>query len=134
MPAFLKDVGMAVGNSRVRVDAAKSIAEREGLGKVRRIEVDLLWIQEQQMGRRLPLTKIDGIRNPADLMTKNLIRASIIKNLSIPELVEREGRSAKAAQLHSVEVVELQSTHEIGGHGKRERCSEVRSRSLDLES
>ena len=33
-------------------------------------------------------------------MTKNLIRASIVKNLMLAGLIEREGRSAKAAQLH----------------------------------
>ena len=39
-----KDVGTAVVDSRVHVDAsaAKGIVEREGLGKVRHIEVDLL--------------------------------------------------------------------------------------------
>ena len=54
------DLGMTI-DTRVHVDAsaAKSIVEREGLGNVRHVEVDLLWIQEQQMRHRLPLTKID---------------------------------------------------------------------------
>ena len=45
---------MVVVDSRVHVDAsaAKNIVEREGLGKVRHIEVDLLWIQEQQLGNK----------------------------------------------------------------------------------
>ena len=107
---LFKDVGMPVIDSRVHVDTsiAKSIVEREGLGNFRHIEVDLLWIQEQQLRRRHPLTKIDGTRNPADLMTKNLIRANIVKNLNIAGLEERDGRSDKAAQLHSVKRVGLQ--------------------------
>ena len=50
---LLKDVGMDVVDLRVHVDAfaAKSIVEREGLGKARHIEVDLLWIQEQRLRR-----------------------------------------------------------------------------------
>ena len=41
---LFKDVGMALVDSRVHVDAsaAISIVEREGLGKVRHVEVDLL--------------------------------------------------------------------------------------------
>ena len=40
---ILKDVGMSVVGSRVHVDAsaAKSVVEREGLGKVRHIDVGL---------------------------------------------------------------------------------------------
>ena len=64
--ALLKDVGMAVVDSCVHVDAfaAKSIVEREGLGKVRHIEVDLLFIQEQQLRKRLPLFKSTGLASP----------------------------------------------------------------------
>ena len=85
----LKDVGMPPVDSRVDADAsaAKSIVEREGLGQVRHIDVDLLWIQEQQLRTRLPLSKSHGTRNPADLITNNLIRASIVKNLMIPGLI-----------------------------------------------
>ena len=92
----LKDVGMAVADSHVHVDAsaAKSIVEREGMGKVRHIEVDILWAREQHLRKRLLLIQIDGTRRPADLMTTNLIRASIVKNLMITELIERDGRSA----------------------------------------
>ena len=62
----------------------------------------MLWIQEKQARARLPLIKVDGTRNPADLMTKNLARSEIIKNLRIIGLVELEGRSERAAQLHSI--------------------------------
>ena len=48
----------------------------------------------------LLLMNIDGTRNPADLITKNLITASIVKNFMIAGFIEREGRSAKASQLH----------------------------------
>ena len=35
-------------------------------------------------------------------MTKNLARSEIVKNLGIIGLVELEGRSERAAQLHSI--------------------------------
>ena len=77
------------------------------------MEVDVLWIQEQQARARLPLIKVDGSRNPADLLIKNRIRSEIIKNLVILGQVELEGRSEKAAQLHSV----VRSIDELVEHG-----------------
>ena len=50
--------------------AAKSIASRTGLGKVRHIEVRFLWLQEVVKAGRIELRKIPGERNPADIMTK----------------------------------------------------------------
>ena len=52
--------------------AAKGMAERQGIPRVRHIEVDHLWIQEQEARRVLPISKVNGGDNPADLMTKNV--------------------------------------------------------------
>ena len=114
MVTLCADMGITA-NARVHVDAnaAKGIVEREGLGKVRHVEVDVLWLQEQQARDRLPLLKCDGTSNPADLMTKNLARADIIKNINMMGMVESEGRAARAAQLHSVS----RSMKEIVGTG-----------------
>ena len=48
------------------------MVEREGIGKVRHVEVDALWILEQQARARLPLIKVDGSRKLADSMTNHL--------------------------------------------------------------
>ena len=64
-------------------NAAKGIVERKGLCKVRRIDVEHLWLQQQQTRRMLPLTKILGSVNPADLMTKCLPAKDIMKYLDI---------------------------------------------------
>ena len=52
------DLGMEIG-ARIHVDAsaAKSIIEMQGVGSVRHIEMDTLWLQEQQSRARLPLIK-----------------------------------------------------------------------------
>ena len=57
--------------------AAKGIIEREGLSKVRYIDTDVLWLQEQQARRVLPLTKVFGTENISDLMTENLTASDI---------------------------------------------------------
>ena len=55
-------------------NAAKGIVETRGLHKVRHLEIDHLWLQEQLVRRMLPLTKVEGTQNPADLMTKPLFQ------------------------------------------------------------
>ena len=72
-----KDLGMEI-NTRVHVGAtaAEGMVERRGISRVRHIEVDHLWIQEQEARRMLPIGKVDGGDNPADLMTKNVALSS----------------------------------------------------------
>ena len=67
------DRGFTV-EARVHVDAtaAKSIIERRGVGTVRHLEIDTVWLQEQQARLRVPLVKCLGTANPADMMTKHL--------------------------------------------------------------
>ena len=58
-------------------DAAIGIVQRRGLNKLRHVELDVLWIQEQQARRLLPLRKVPGPRNPSDMMTKNVDQSHI---------------------------------------------------------
>ena len=57
---------------RVHTDssAAKAVASRRGLGKLRHIELKYLWVQELVQDRRIMIKKIDGLNNPADCLTK----------------------------------------------------------------
>ena len=50
--------------------AAKSIASRIGLGKVRHMEVKFLWLQEAVKARRVEIRKVAGLANFADVLTK----------------------------------------------------------------
>ena len=54
--------------------AAKSIASRIGVGKVRHIHTKLLWIQEAVRDGRIKLTKISGGHNPADVLSQAYVR------------------------------------------------------------
>ena len=98
------DLG-SVLKTRVHVDAnaAKGMVERRGLSRVRHIEVDNLWIQEQEARRMLPLSKVFGGDNPADLMTKNVGIDLAIKHMTTMGIRFEQGRSDATAKLHSLE-------------------------------
>ena len=98
---LVKDLGKEM-KVRVHVDAnaATGIVERKGINKVRHLEVDVLWLQEAQARRILPLSKICGKVNPADLMTKHLDSAMAEAHLQYLKLEFRDGRAETAAKLY----------------------------------
>ena len=57
---------------RVHTDstAARGISQRQGVGKVRHLEVKTLWVQQLVQQKRLEVLKVAGDQNPADLNTK----------------------------------------------------------------
>ena len=61
--------------------AAKGIAQRTGLGKVRHIEVNQLWVQEKVRDGTLEICKVKGVDNLADALTKYVDRNEISKHL-----------------------------------------------------
>jgi hypothetical protein len=77
-----EDLGETVG-IRLELDAtaAKGILDRTGLAKVRHIDVNCLWLQEQCAKNIVPLNKIPGEHNSADPMTKHLTLLIIKRHL-----------------------------------------------------
>ena len=77
LKTVLEFMGFPVGKPILRVDskAAKSMAQRYGVGLVRHLEVKILWIQQLCKDHRLSIHKIDGSVNIADLGTKVLSRS-----------------------------------------------------------
>ena len=59
---------------RVRVDAtvSKAIASRRGVGRVRHLHTQVLWVQEAAARRELTVVKVPGVDNPPDMGTKHL--------------------------------------------------------------
>ena len=57
--------------------AAKSFVSRTGLGRMKHLEIRDLWLQQEVGLGRVVVDKVDGTRNPADLMTKYLKRWEI---------------------------------------------------------
>ena len=71
--SMLQDFGVNV-NLVVKTDAsaAKGIANRKGLGKVRHIAVNQLWVQDRVAKGDLTTKKVNGKENVADNLTKHV--------------------------------------------------------------
>ena len=78
--SLIMDLGRSV-KSTMYADssAAIAIAKRRGSGKLRYINVGLLWIQEKVENEELAVNKVKGISNPADMMTKNINKEKLDK-------------------------------------------------------
>ena len=61
--------------------AAKGIAVRRGVGKIRHLETSTLWVQQAVANRKFTIKKIDGKVNPADIGTKGLDETSMLRHL-----------------------------------------------------
>ena len=66
---------------RVFVDstAALAITKRKGCGKLRHINVGLLWVQEKKAQDIIDFNKVEGKGNPADMMTKYIGPATLVE-------------------------------------------------------
>ena len=73
--------------------AAIAISQRSGLGKLRHIQTQFLWLQERVSAKQLRLTKVVGTANPADMLTKNLAKADLDRHLEFSGLILRDGRA-----------------------------------------
>ncbi len=73
-------IKLYTGNS-----AAKSFVSRRGIGKMRHSEIRDLWLQREVGLGNVVVLKIDGAKNPADLMTK------YVKSREIKERLETMG-------------------------------------------
>ena len=78
--------------------AALAIANRKGAGKLRHIHVSSLWIQEKQ-DHELEFRKVLGIENPADLMTKYLVRDKVDACMGKLKQARMEGRAKLGLEL-----------------------------------
>ena len=70
--SMLEDLGVTGKRLRIKTDAsvAKSLASRRGLGGIRHIEVNQLWLQEKVNAGIIEIEKVRGDINRADPLTK----------------------------------------------------------------
>ena len=96
------------GGSRMKIDlakdssAAKGIAARRGVGKVKHLETRTLWVQDQVERGRVAMRKIDGKTIPADLLTKYLSGTHMGELLDQLSFLFQWGRHKLASQLQGV--------------------------------
>ena len=79
--------------------AALAIAKRKGAGKLRHIHINSPWVQERQAVGDIAFAKILGTENPADLVTKLLVKDKIDKCMAKIGQVRREGRADCSLEL-----------------------------------
>ena len=82
--------------------AAQGIIDRQELSKACHLDVKLLFLQEELARDKVPLIKVPGPENNADLMTKHLLAEMICRHTNRTSLEFRERRSRKAVNLQSI--------------------------------
>ena len=80
------------------------ICGRQGLGKLRHIDTQCLWIQQRVRDKTIELRKVRGDSNPADLFTKHLIgQDKVVSLLELFGCRFSDGRAASAPALRAGE-------------------------------
>ena len=92
--SMLKDMGVTKDRIRIKTDAsvAKSLAARRGLGGIKHIEVNQLWLQEKVNNGQIESEKVRTDVNLADALTKFKEQASIVYHLKETHQDQRSGR------------------------------------------
>ena len=98
--ALARDLGF---DYKIRVHsnaaAAIGIARRRGLGRIRHLDVEDLWVQDCLRQGRVELVNIAGAENPADARTKHVDRSIIENMMAQINVVPMEGPNTEAPQL-----------------------------------
>ena len=104
--SLARDFGVQL-EGRVHTDAsaALGIVNRQGLGKVRHVRVQYLWIQERVRRGELAMKKVPGAENPADLLTKHLAAADMLRHIEDLCVTLHSDRADTAPQLSRVSTV-----------------------------
>ena len=118
-----RDMGFTVeGEIYVDSSAALGITQRAGLGKVRHLRVQALWVQDVRANQRLTYKKVLGTRNPSDVLTKHVPGDLLTTHLKALGLEVRGGRAESAPTLDSMEACNVEWTYEGSEEGQlRER-------------
>ena len=99
--SMLGDLGISGKRLRVKTDAsvAKSLAARRGLGGIRHIEVNQLWLQEKVNNGTIEIEKVKGEINRADVLTKFKDGEALKKQLDWTGQLINTGRHPLAPKL-----------------------------------
>ena len=90
-----------------RFKCGSRIVKRSGAGKLRHINISLLWVQEQEKLKKLVCEKVPGQANPADLFTKGVGREKLQQFAWASGQTFLDGRAEKSLQVQGVCVLQL---------------------------
>ena len=79
--------------------AALGIVGRRGAGKLRHVNIGMLWVQAKSADGTVQFKKVLGTENPSDLMTKHNGWPTITKLLEIMAQEFRSGRAKLSSEL-----------------------------------
>ena len=79
--------------------APLAVAKRKGAGKLRHLNVSSLWIQERQDKKDFECRKVLGTENPADMMTKHLLREPLDKCMNHLNQWRMSGRAKSGLEI-----------------------------------
>ena len=98
-----KDLGVELsGHLLADASAALGILKRCGLGKVRHLNTNYLWVQEVMSKREVDYGKVPGSENLSDLFTKALDGETIDKHVHGTSCEYVEGKDDLAYTIHYV--------------------------------
>ena len=98
-----KDMGIdSIGEVYADSSAALGIAQRQGMGKVRHVRTQALWVQEVRATGRLSYKKVLGSRNPSDILTKHVNSALLDQHLATVGVEVQGGRACSAPTLDEI--------------------------------
>ena len=130
---LMKDFGQSAGIViHVDASAALGIAQREGLGMLRHLQTNVLWLQSQAIKKAIRMAKVDGSKNPADMLTKCLPRDLSERHVKAINCAFQEGRAETAAQLHSLRRRERQLKHELREQANFDRPASSRGKPVAM--
>ena len=120
--SIARDMGVKL-NVEVYSDssAARGMVRRTGIGKVRHIHVQELWVQEALKNEKFVLKAISGATNTADILTKYVDKACLDKHCSTLGLEARLGRASSAPQMTKRD---LSSATRLGEAAAEEECED----------
>ena len=120
--------------------AALGISQRAGIGKVRHLRTQGLWVQEVRVSGRLRYRKVLGTKNPSDVLTKHVPADLLEKHIETMGMTLPGGRAQIAPELNSLESVVMSWTGTLAGCGETagDRCvrfsSTVQFRAVPMEN
>ena len=105
---MMGDLGIKQKRLRVKTDAsvAKSLAARRGLGGIRHIEVNQLWLQEKVNDGTIEVEKVKGETNRADVLTKFKDGEAFKQQLQWTQQAISTGRHEIAPKLSKIDPLE----------------------------
>ncbi len=113
--SLASDFGLKL-SAKVHTDAsaALGIVNRQGLGKLRHISVQYLWVQERVRSGDIQVAKIPGVENPADLLTKHLAANDMEYHMSRLGLTAETSRAATTPTLTAWRVTAYRIRRDMG--------------------